>query len=99
MKVFILIFLIFNNSISPSFARGVQSSCLKSKRQVIKFAKHQFILAYGSEVLEIRSFRAKLVDNKVWIVRGIRSNDSLGGVPYIEIQKENCKILNLYHTK
>lgn len=99
MKVFIFIMFFFSNSISPLFQKSEGGYCIKTKSQAIKFAKKQFVLAYGQDILLMKPFIAKLIDNKVWMVKGTKPNDILGGIPYIEIQKNDCKILKLYHTK
>ena len=41
----------------------------------------------------------KLKNSDVWVVEGTLAKSLMGGVPYIEIQKSDCKILVVTHGK
>ncbi|WP_372472541.1 YbbC/YhhH family protein [Capnocytophaga sp. ARDL2] len=66
----------------------------------IKIAEAIWLPIYGDKVLNKKPFIATLnQDGKVWIVKGSISEDVLGGYPIIEIQKSDCKILKVSHSK
>jgi hypothetical protein len=64
----------------------------------IKIAEAIWLPIYGEKIYENKPFIAKLKNSNVWIVEGTLK-DTKGGVPYIEIQKKDCKILKVYHGK
>jgi hypothetical protein len=70
-----------------------------NEETAIKIAEAILTPIYGKEVLEKRPFTAKLIKNKFWRVEGTMSLDELGGIPIVEIQKNDCKILSVTHTK
>jgi hypothetical protein len=59
---------------------------------------------FGDRIKKNKPFVAELKDS-VWIVKGTLGGGLpgaprlIGGVPYLEINSKDCKILNLYHTK
>jgi hypothetical protein len=59
----------------------------------IKVAEAIWLPIYGEKIYENRPFRASLTNANVWIVEGTTMKETKGGVPYIEIQKKDCKIL------
>lgn len=76
----------------------------------IKIAEAVWMPIYGITIYGSRPFIAKLSkDKKVWTVTGTFNRSepdtvkgdtvivSKGGVPYVEINKQDCKILRLYH--
>lgn len=50
-------------------------------------------------MLKKRPFTVKLIKGKIWHIEGSIGLDELGGIPIIEIQKKDCKILSITHTK
>ncbi len=86
MKGLGLILFFLCNFNSPIFQKVDINCSIKSKMQAIKLAEKEFFKAYGSDILLMKPFTAKLINNKVWRVKGTKPNDILGGVPYIEIQ-------------
>lgn len=64
----------------------------------IKIAEAILVPIYGERVLDNRPFVAKLEDG-VWYVEGTLPIECVGGVPYVELQKSDCKILSVIHTK
>lgn len=76
----------------------------------IKIAEAVWMPIYGITIYRSRPFIAKLSkDKKVWTVTGTFNRSepdtvkgdtviiSKGGVPYVEISKQDCRILRLYH--
>lgn len=64
----------------------------------IKIAEAIWLPIYGEKIYISKPFKAELIDNNIWKVTGTL-HTAKGGVPYIEIQKSDCKILKVYHTK
>lgn len=64
----------------------------------IKIAEAIWLPVFGDEISNYKPYQAQLKDGKVWVVRG-KLISGLGGVPYIEIQKSDCKILKISHGK
>jgi hypothetical protein len=83
------------------------------KQTAIKIAEAIWLPIYGKDIYEEKPFIARLSkDKKVWFVRGTLNGGStftkdglvyrtimLGGVAYIEIEKETGRILKVYHTR
>ena len=69
-----------------------------NEETAIKIAEAILIPIYGERVLEKRPFIAKL-EGGVWSIKGTLPEGYLGGVPYVKIQKSDCKILMVRHSK
>jgi hypothetical protein len=54
---------------------------------------------YGRSIKYQKPFKVTLIENKIWVVEGTLSKNTVGGVFHIEMQKENCTILNVSHGK
>lgn len=78
----------------------------------VKVAEAVWLPIFGNKIYDYKPFVAKLSEDKiVWIVEGSfhsepsrREGNTIihmrkGGVPHIEINKKDCKILKLYHGK
>ena len=70
-----------------------------NEETAIKIAEAILIPIYGNEVLKKKPFTVRLINDKIWHVEGSMNLDELGGIPIIEIQKKDCKILSITHTK
>ncbi|CAA0157404.1 YbbC/YhhH family protein [Tenacibaculum maritimum] len=68
-----------------------------NKETAIKIAEAIWLPIYGNKIYKNKPFTANL-NGGIWIVEGTLHTDS-GGVPYIEIRKEDCKVIDVYHTK
>jgi NTF2 fold immunity protein len=68
------------------------------KATAIKIAEILWLNVYGDRIYEKKPFTAKLKNGKIWVVQGTLHAD-VGGVPYIEIQKSDCKVLKMSHGK
>jgi hypothetical protein len=64
----------------------------------IKIAEAIWLPIYGDNIYNNGPFKATLKNNQIWIVEGTLHTDK-GGVPYAEIQKKDCKIINVTHGK
>jgi hypothetical protein len=65
----------------------------------VQLAQIFFVRIYGKKVLKKKPFVSTLKDGKIWMVDGTLEKGMDGGVPHIEIQKSDGKILALYHGK
>lgn len=65
----------------------------------IKMAEIIFVRVYGEKVLEKKPFHAVLHDKTTWVIEGTLESGIDGGVPHMEIQKADGRIINLYHSK
>ena len=70
-----------------------------NEETAIKIAEAIWLPIYGESIYEKKPFIAVLINGKVWEVKGTLNFDQIGGVPIIEIQKNNCKIIKITHTK
>ena len=86
------------------YAQSTKASNLETtdyvpnKETAIKIAEAIWLPLYGESIYKQRPFIAELKDSTVWIVKGTMHTRK-GGVPYIEIQKSDCKILKVKHGK
>lgn len=69
-----------------------------NKETAIRIAEAILIPIYGKVIENQKPFIVELKDNSIWIVQGTLKTTK-GGVFYIEIQKSDCKILLLKHSK
>ena len=65
----------------------------------IKIAEAIWLPIFGIDIYDKKPFRAYLKDSTVWVVRGTLKQGHIGGTPYIEIQKKDCKVLKVEHGK
>jgi hypothetical protein len=71
---------------------------LSTEESAKQMAKIVWFNVYGSDIKKYEPFKARL-NGRVWIVEGTLDKDKVGGVPYIEIQKDDGKILRVTHGK
>ncbi len=64
----------------------------------IKVAEAIWLPIYGDKIYNSKPFKATLRDNEVWVIEGTLHTQK-GGVPYAEIQKKDCRVLKVIHTK
>lgn len=69
-----------------------------NKETALKIAEAIWLPVFGNIIYNSRPFVVELKDGKIWVVQGTL-HEQKGGVPYIEIQKSDCKILKMYHGK
>ena len=76
-----------------------ENGCVPDEETAIQIAEVVWLSVYGDSIYKKKPFRAELFGDSLWIVAGSLPPDMLGGVPYIEIQKRDCKILGVGHGK
>ena len=70
-----------------------------TKMTAVKIAEAVWLPIYGEEIEQKKPFMARLQGDTIWIVEGSLPKGTLGGVPYIEIRKSDCKIIKVTHGK
>jgi hypothetical protein len=65
----------------------------------VKIAEAIWLPIYGKGIYDDKPFVARLKNTDVWVVQGTLAKGTKGGIPYIEIQKSDCKILAVSHGK
>lgn len=70
-----------------------------NQETAIKIAEAIWLPLYGESIYEKKPYKATLIDNNIWRVEGTLDSEKIGGVPIIEIQKKDCKVLKVTHTK
>ena len=65
---------------------------INDKKTAIKIGETILNSVYGEKINKFKPFKAKLINNTVWRIEGTLYYD-VGGVPYIEIQSKDCKVI------
>jgi hypothetical protein len=65
----------------------------------IKIAEAIWLPIYGDIIYKEMPFVAKLKNDSIWIVEGSLDDGKSGGTAYIEIRKDDCKIIKVTHGK
>lgn len=76
-----------------------ENGYIVDSESAIKLAEIVWLNVYGSKIKDRKPFKASLKGGNIWVVEGTLSNNTLGGVPYIEIQKSDGKVLKVTHGK
>jgi len=71
---------------------------IPDKATAIKVAEAVWLPIYGDKVKNKKPYKIKL-ENGVWYIEGTLPQNCTGGVPYIEIQKKDGKVLKVMHGK
>jgi len=70
------------------------------KETAIKIAEAVWLPIYGRKVTRQKPYRVKLIDERIWLVKGsVRGFFTLGGEAYIEIDKYTGEILKVTHSR
>ena len=97
--VLIIITYSFNSNNLTEQNKFPKNGFVPDEETAIKVAEAILIPIYGERVLMKRPFIAELKGD-IWYIKGTLPEEyTVGGVPYVEIQKSDCKILEVYHTK
>jgi hypothetical protein len=75
-----------------------KSGFVPNKTTAIKIAEAIWLPIYGERIYRKKLYTVKL-ENGIWIIEGTLPPNSKGGVPYIEIQKTDGKVLKVMHGK
>jgi hypothetical protein len=94
-----LFFMLMHSSLFAQTSFIPEDGLVPNKETAIKIAEAIWLPIYGKSIKKSKPFVAKLKDNEVWIVEGTLKRGFSGGVPYIEINKADGKIIRVIHTK
>lgn len=73
---------------------------ISDKETAIKVAENILLSIYGDEINDKKTFEATYDEEfKSWVVSGTLGKNFIGGVPNIIIQKNDGKVLAVWHTK
>ena len=68
-----------------------------NEETAIRIAEAVWLPIFGDVIYSSKPFKAKLVDDSIWVVEGTLPDGYVGGTPYAEIQKIDGKILKVSH--
>lgn len=69
------------------------------KEKVLKLGERIAFQEYGDVIKNELPLRAKLVGDSLWILEGTLPKGSVGGTVYIEMRKNDNKVLKITHYK
>jgi len=75
------------------------NGCVPDENTAKRIAEAVWLSVYGDAINQRKPFRAELLGDSVWAVAGSLPENMLGGVPYIELRKEDARILGIGHGK
>lgn len=93
-----LIILIFCSCIIKPTNTNNNLNYVPNEETAIKIAEAIWYPIYGNKIENFKPYKARMKDSLIWIVEGTLEKGK-GGVPYIEINKKDCKILKVTHGK
>ena len=106
--MYLLLFAIFMSSfkcmesssheIKKIEKNDIEENYVPNSKTAIKIAEAIWLPIQGDKIIENKPYIAKL-DGNIWIVEGSLPEGMKGGVPFVRIQKNDCKILEVTHTK
>jgi len=106
---FLLLFIIAISIVSATNSNALQNNYsarrtpengfIPDKETAIKVAIAVWLPIYGKKIYNEAPYKAKLINDKIWVVEGTLSEGKLGGVSIIKIQKSDGKILMVAHEK
>lgn len=99
MNKIILIIAILTTFNSIELTNSDTIDYVPNEETAIKIAEAIWLPIYGKSIYEKKPFKAILINNEIWKVQGTYNFEKLGGVPYIEIRKKDCKIIKVTHGK
>lgn len=70
-----------------------------NEETAIRIAEAVWLPIYGNLIYDSKPFKAKLIDDSIWVVLGTLPKGYVGGTPYAEIQKKDGKVLKVIHGK
>jgi len=78
-----------------------RSDYVPNEETAIKIAEAIWYPIYGNGIENSKPFKARLIENNtIWVVTGtLKKGKTVGGTPYIQINKKDCRILEVTHGK
>lgn len=66
----------------------------------VKIAEALLIPLYGERrVKNLKPFNAILMDDEIWLVSNTLAKRSVGGTLNVQINKKDCKVIDIYETR
>ena len=72
---------------------------IPNEETAVKIAEAVWLQIYGEKIYNYKPYKVQLNNDSIWSVEGVFQEPSVGGVPYVEIQKSDGKILIVAHGK
>jgi hypothetical protein len=98
LMVTIATFSVIAMNVKTSKKTSIKDDYVPNKETAIKIAEAIWLPIYGNGIYNCKPFVAELRNDSIWVVQGTLKTGK-GGVPYIEIQKADCKVLKVTHGK
>lgn len=98
LLVILVTFSVVAMNLQKSKKAAIKRSYVPDKETAIKIAEAIWLPIYGEGIYNCKPFVAELRNDSIWVVQGTLTTGK-GGVPYIEIQKTDCKVLKVIHGK
>lgn len=89
------------NSIHPVIKRidiNPKNGFVPDEETAVKIAEIIFNKTFNQKVFNSKPFKVELKDDSIWVIEGTLKPRTLGGVPYIEIRKSDCKVICVKHS-
>jgi hypothetical protein len=104
LKIIVLLTMVYQKKNTKT------SILIPDEKTAIKIAEAVWLPIYGDNIYKRIPFVANLKNDSVWIIKGTLNIDTSnikkniifvrsGGVPYLEINKFNCKVIKVSHGK
>lgn len=100
LKLILVSLLVLVLSCTPvkSIKNNNNLNYVPNEETAVKIAEAIWNPLYGKNIENFKPYKARMKDSLIWIVEGTLEKGK-GGVPYIEINKKDCKILKVTHGK
>lgn len=102
-SIMIIIFLlfIFGSSISTTIHSNTiqHKDVLSNKNIALKVGELILEGYFGKKMNYCYPLKIHLENSKYWIIEGSIPKEYDGGIPYLKIQKSDCKVIQIYHSK
>ena len=99
MKIGIFTAFIFGLFLRTNAQNHKHDIFVPNSKTAIKIAEAIWEPIYGNSIYSKQPFIASLIGDTIWTVRGTLPKGRKGGVPYIEIRKDNSTIIKVTHGK
>lgn len=84
---------------SPYQTASYYDSPVPDSASAVRTAEVVWLTIYGKSVNRKRPFRAVLLHDSIWVVKGSLPAGWKGGVPYIEISRRSGRIREVTHGR
>lgn len=96
MKIYLIIGLIFSSCTTYNLSK--RGGVIRTEETAVNVAEDIWLGIYGESINDFKPFIVQF-ENGIWKITGKVPEGFIGGGPYIEIKKNNGKILKVTHYK